>query len=52
MPYYADSSYAPGPVGSEWAKDLDARDHAIAGLQALRAALANEPGSLSPIASV
>jgi endonuclease/exonuclease/phosphatase family metal-dependent hydrolase len=44
VPYYADMSYVPGPVGADWANDLDGRDRAIAGLQRLRAALALEDG--------
>lgn len=44
MPYYADMSHIPGPIGAVWADDLDGRDRAIAGLQRLRAALAWEDG--------
>jgi endonuclease/exonuclease/phosphatase family metal-dependent hydrolase len=44
VPYYADMSYVPGPVGAAWADDLDGRDRAIGGLRRLRAALAREDG--------
>jgi endonuclease/exonuclease/phosphatase family metal-dependent hydrolase len=45
MPYYADLSFIPGPIGSDWSGDLDGRDRAIAGLQKLRAALASDEGA-------
>ncbi len=42
MPYYADLSFVPGPLGSQWSGDLDGRDRAIAGLQKAGAAVGTE----------